>query len=187
MTEGTKAASGIIGTFLGPRSPGTAYVLLHHYMGEIDGAFRAWGIPKGGTGGISDAIGRAAAAQGAEIRLEAPVARILVRDGRATGVVLESGEEILAGMSQMHVEVALDVLGAEPHGTDVADVRAGRDAAAGTTRSPCGSTGWGWWPGSDRFAKRIRTAQLPERRGSTQADPSGIGPFGCQGLTRPTP
>ena len=55
--KATMSASGIIGTYLGVRSPGTAYVLLHHYMGEIDGAFRAWGIPKGGTGGISNAIG----------------------------------------------------------------------------------------------------------------------------------
>jgi phytoene dehydrogenase-like protein len=94
--KATMAASGIIGTYQGVRSPGTAYVLLHHYMGEIDGAFRAWGIPKGGTGGVSNAIGNAARALGVEIRLEAPVARILVRDGRATGVVLESGEEIAA-------------------------------------------------------------------------------------------
>jgi phytoene dehydrogenase-like protein len=94
--KATMAASGIIGTYQGVKSPGTAYVLLHHYMGEIDGAFRAWGIPKGGTGGISDAIGLAARARGAEIRTEARVARILVRDGRATGVVLESGEEITA-------------------------------------------------------------------------------------------
>ena len=95
--KATMSASGIIGTFQGVRSPGTAYVLLHHYMGEIDGAFRAWGIPKGGTGGISEAIGAAARAQGAEIRTEAPVARIATRGGRATGVVLESGEEISAG------------------------------------------------------------------------------------------
>jgi phytoene dehydrogenase-like protein len=94
--KATMSASGIIGTFLGVRSPGTAYVLLHHYMGEIDGAFRAWGIPKGGTGGISNAIGSAARAQGAEIRMEARVARISVRGGRATGVVLDSGEEIEA-------------------------------------------------------------------------------------------
>ncbi|HZN97883.1 MAG TPA: NAD(P)/FAD-dependent oxidoreductase, partial [Gemmatimonadales bacterium] len=52
--KATKSASGIIGTFLGPRSPGSAYVLLHHYMGEIDGAFRAWGFQKGGTGAISE-------------------------------------------------------------------------------------------------------------------------------------
>jgi phytoene dehydrogenase-like protein len=94
--KATMSASGIIGTFLGVRSPGTAYVLLHHYMGEIDGAFRAWGIPKDGTGGISNAIAEAARSFGAEIRTEAPVARIEVRGGRATGVVLQSGEEIAA-------------------------------------------------------------------------------------------
>ena len=98
--KATMSASGIIGTFLGVRSPGTAYVLLHHYMGEIDGAFRAWGIPKGGTGGISLAIASAAREHGAEIRTEAPVARIVTRDEgggpRATGVVLESGEALEA-------------------------------------------------------------------------------------------
>ena len=92
--KATMSASGIIGTYQGINSPGTAYVLLHHYMGEIDGAFRAWGIPKGGTGGVSYAIARAAQAQGAEIRTEAPVARIKVSGDRVTGVALESGEEI---------------------------------------------------------------------------------------------
>jgi len=94
--KATMAASGIIGTYQGIKSPGTAYVLLHHYMGEIDGAFRAWGIPKSGTGGISNAIASAARANGAEIRTEAPVARIRTQGGRATGVVLESGEELAA-------------------------------------------------------------------------------------------
>jgi phytoene dehydrogenase-like protein len=92
--KATMSASGIIGTYQGVRSPGTAYVLLHHYMGEIDGAFRAWGIPKGGTGGVSNAIGSAARALGAEIRTEAHVERILVRDGKATGVLLDGGEQI---------------------------------------------------------------------------------------------
>ena len=96
--KATMSASGIIGTYQGINSPGTAYVLLHHYMGEIDGAFRAWGIPKGGTGGVSYSIARAAQALGAEIRTEAPVARIIVRNGRATGVALESGEEIEASV-----------------------------------------------------------------------------------------
>ena len=73
VLKATKSASGIIGTFMGPRSPGSAYVLLHHYMGEIDGAFRAWGFQKGGTGGVSDAIAGAATRFGAEIKLEAPV------------------------------------------------------------------------------------------------------------------
>src|SRR5919204_3288748 len=94
--KATMSASGIIGTFQGPRSPGTAYVLLHHYMGEIDGAFRAWGVPKGGTGSISEAIANAALALGVDIRTEAPVRRVNVRHGRATGVTLESGEQIEA-------------------------------------------------------------------------------------------
>ncbi|MEM7205619.1 MAG: NAD(P)/FAD-dependent oxidoreductase [Planctomycetota bacterium] len=91
----TMAVSGIIGTFQGVRSPGTAYVLLHHYMGEIDGAFRAWGLSRGGTGQVSMAMARAAQHFGAEIRTEAPVERVLIEGGRATGVVLQgSGEEI---------------------------------------------------------------------------------------------
>jgi len=106
----TMAASGIIGTFQGIRSPGTAYVLLHHYMGEIDGVFRAWGIPRGGTGGVSESIASAARSAGAEIRVEAPVARILVRDRRATGVALESGEEIEAGMVLSGVDVRRTLL-----------------------------------------------------------------------------
>ena len=88
------SCSGIIGTFLGVRSPGTAYVLLHHYMGEIDGAFRSWGFSKGGTGGVSLAIANAAQSQGAEIRTGASVSHIVVKGERARGVVLEDGEEI---------------------------------------------------------------------------------------------
>jgi phytoene dehydrogenase-like protein len=90
------AVSGIIGTFLGVRSPGTAYVMLHHYMGEIDGAYRAWGFSKGGTGGVSMAAARAAQALGAEIRTNAAVDRILIKRGKTHGVVLEGGEEIQA-------------------------------------------------------------------------------------------
>jgi phytoene dehydrogenase-like protein len=88
------SCSGIIGTFLGVHSPGTAYVLLHHYMGEIDGAFRSWGFSKGGTGGVSQAIANAATHHGATIRTDASVASVVVKNGRAKGVVLENGEEI---------------------------------------------------------------------------------------------
>ncbi|MCW5876376.1 MAG: NAD(P)/FAD-dependent oxidoreductase [Anaerolineales bacterium] len=94
----TLSASGIIGTFLGPRSPGSAYVLLHHYMGEIDGVFRAWGFARGGTGGVAEAIASAARGLGAELRTDAPVAEVRTRNGRATGVVLADGEEIEAGL-----------------------------------------------------------------------------------------
>jgi len=94
VLKATMSASGIIGTFLGIRSPGTAYVLLHHYMGEIDGAFRSWGFSRGGTGAISNAIADAAREAGVEIRTKAPVGKILVKNGRAAGVVLQSGEEL---------------------------------------------------------------------------------------------
>ena len=96
VLKATMSASGIIGTFLGVRSPGTAYVLLHHYMGEIDGAFRSWGLSRGGTGAISNAIASAAREAGVEIRTEAPVARIVVRGNKAHGVVLTNGDEISA-------------------------------------------------------------------------------------------
>jgi phytoene dehydrogenase-like protein len=94
VLKATMSASGIIGTFLGVRSPGTAYVLLHHYMGEIDGAFRSWGFSRGGTGAISLAIAGAARQAGVEVRTRAAVAHIKVKDGRATGVALLDGEEI---------------------------------------------------------------------------------------------
>jgi phytoene dehydrogenase-like protein len=103
--KATMSASGIIGTYQGIRSPGTAYVLLHHYMGEIDGAFRSWGIPKGGTGGVSEAIASAARAAGVEIRTEAPVDHISVTDGRASGVILSSGEEISSEIVLSSVDV----------------------------------------------------------------------------------
>ena len=94
--KAAKSASGIIGTFLGPRSPGTAYVLLHHYMGEIDGVFRAWGFARGGTGAVSESIASAARSFGAEVRTDAPVERVLVEGDRAVGVVLADGEELRA-------------------------------------------------------------------------------------------
>jgi phytoene dehydrogenase-like protein len=92
VLKATMSASGIIGTFLGVRSPGTAYVLLHHYMGEIDGAFRSWGLSRGGTGAISDAIASAAREAGAEVRTGTSVSKIIVKDGAAVGVVLENGD-----------------------------------------------------------------------------------------------
>src|SRR6516164_5630209 len=91
VLQATMSASGIIGTFLGVRSPGTAYVLLHHYMGEIDGAFRSWGFARGGTGAISMAIAGAAREAGVEIRTATAVAAIRTKGGRATGVVLADG------------------------------------------------------------------------------------------------
>jgi phytoene dehydrogenase-like protein len=110
VLKATMSASGIIGTFLGIRSPGTAYVLLHHYMGEIDGAFRSWGFSRGGTGAISNAIAGAAREAGAEIRTEAPVSRIIIKNGVAQGVALESGEEIHAEVVSSSVDPRLTFL-----------------------------------------------------------------------------
>jgi phytoene dehydrogenase-like protein len=90
------SVSGIIGTMQGVRSPGTAYVLLHHYMGQLDGAFRSWGFSKGGTGGVSLACARSAESFGAEILTEASVSQVRIQSGKATGVVLDNGDEYLA-------------------------------------------------------------------------------------------
>jgi phytoene dehydrogenase-like protein len=110
VLKATMAASGIIGTFLGVRSPGTAYVLLHHYMGEIDGAFRSWGLPRGGTGAISNAIATAAREAGAEIRTDTAVSGIIVHDNTARGVVLGTGEEIRASIVVSSVDPRLTFL-----------------------------------------------------------------------------
>ncbi|MGE5321615.1 MAG: phytoene desaturase family protein [Actinomycetota bacterium] len=110
VLKATMSASGIIGTFLGVRSPGTAYVLLHHYMGEIDGAFRSWGFARGGTGAISNAIAEAAREAGAEIRTNSPIAQVIVKNSRAVGVALQNGEEFYADVISSSVDPRLTVL-----------------------------------------------------------------------------
>jgi phytoene dehydrogenase-like protein len=110
VLKATMSASGIIGTFLGVRSPGTAYVLLHHYMGEIDGAFRSWGFSRGGTGAISNAIASAAREAGVEIRTDTTVARIRTSNGAATGVTLSNGDELDASLVLSSVDPRLTFL-----------------------------------------------------------------------------
>ncbi len=90
------AGSSIIGTALGPRSPGTAYVLLHHYMGDIDDAVGAWGFARGGMGAVTKAMSASLLASGGEIRTDADVSQVIVKHGKACGVALASGEEIMA-------------------------------------------------------------------------------------------
>ena len=91
------AINGIIGTWAGPREPGTAYVMAHHSIGDVgDGKLGEWGVPEGGMGAVAAAIRRSAEEFGAEVRTGARVERILTRAGRATGVALESGEELSA-------------------------------------------------------------------------------------------
>jgi phytoene dehydrogenase-like protein len=97
QVKGFMAVNGIIGTWAGPDAPGTAYVLMHHSVGDIgDGEVASWGFVEGGMGAVSDALRASAESAGAEIRVNAPVERILTRKGRATGVALASGEELSA-------------------------------------------------------------------------------------------
>ena len=90
------AGSGIIGTALGVYSPGTAYVLLHHYMGDVDGSIGSWGFARGGMGAIADALAGAFQGFGGEIKVDAGVDKILVKERRVKGVVLENGDEYYA-------------------------------------------------------------------------------------------
>ncbi|HEU4566239.1 MAG TPA: NAD(P)/FAD-dependent oxidoreductase [Gemmatimonadaceae bacterium] len=94
--KATLATDAVIGAMASPSVPGTAYVLFHHVMGECNGVRGVWGYVRGGMGGISEALAAAARAHGAEIRVGAPVARILVRDGAVRGVALADGTELEA-------------------------------------------------------------------------------------------
>jgi phytoene dehydrogenase-like protein len=97
--QAVHAVSGVIGTWAGPRAPGTAYVMAHHHIGDVgDGHLGSWGFAEGGMGGVTRAMAAAARSFGAEIRTSTPVRRITVSNGRATGVVLEGGQELTADL-----------------------------------------------------------------------------------------
>ena len=123
--RGLLSVSGVIGTWAGPRSAGTAYVMLHHHIGETD-----WGFPRGGMGAVTQALASAARSFGAQIRTEAAVATIDVHNGRTTGVTLSSGEKLAAKtvVTTAHPRISfLDLVG-EKHLPDdfVADIRSWR-------------------------------------------------------------
>ncbi|MGH2964082.1 MAG: phytoene desaturase family protein [Solirubrobacterales bacterium] len=121
--KGSIASTGVVGVWAGPRTPGTAYNLLHHALGEIDGISGGWGQVIGGMGAISQALARSAEASGAEIRTGAAVASIDVRGGRVVGVTLADGEEIRAPIvaSGAHPKTTvLDLAGAEHFPDEVA-------------------------------------------------------------------
>src|ERR1700684_1386822 len=94
----TLATDGVIGANGGPKSPGTAYILLHHCMGGVNGHRGLWGFVRGGMGAVSNAIADSARAKGVKIRTSAPVEKIIVKNGRAAGVVLTGGEGVLGPM-----------------------------------------------------------------------------------------
>jgi len=125
--KGALATQALVGNWGGPMTPGSAYVLMHHWVGEVDGHAGAWGWVHGGMGGVSRAIASAASAAGASIRTASPVRRVLVRDGRATGVELEDGEAIEARrvVSSAHPVTTYRELVGEQHlpGDVVRDIR----------------------------------------------------------------
>ena len=116
QVKGALAVNGVIGTWAGPYEPGTAYVMAHHSIGDVgDGHLGNWGFPEGGMGAVADAIAAAARRRGAEIRTNARVGQLLTQDGRVSGVVLATGEEISAPLvvaSSLHPRTAfLDHVG----------------------------------------------------------------------------
>jgi phytoene dehydrogenase-like protein len=125
--KGSIASTGVVGVWAGPRSPGTAYNLLHHALGELEGVAGAWGHVIGGMGAISQAIARSAEAAGAVIRTDAEVVSIDVTNGRATGVTLADGERLEAPIvaSGAHPKTTiLDLAGADQFPEEVvADMR----------------------------------------------------------------
>jgi phytoene dehydrogenase-like protein len=121
--KGAIASTGVVGVWAGPRTPGTAYNLLHHELGELDGVKGAWGHVRGGMGSISRALAASGEAHGATIRTDSPVDRIDVSGGRTTGVTLESGEEVHAPLvvSGAHPRATvLELVGAEHFPDEVA-------------------------------------------------------------------
>jgi phytoene dehydrogenase-like protein len=110
------AGSSIIGTALGPRSPGTAYVLLHHYMGDIDDAVGAWGFARGGMGAVTKALSDSLLGSGGTIRCDAGVTQVLTSAGRAVGVALADGTEIKARTVVSSMDVKRTFMGLVPPG-----------------------------------------------------------------------
>ncbi|MFQ5635836.1 MAG: phytoene desaturase family protein, partial [Gammaproteobacteria bacterium] len=120
----TLATDAVIGAWAAPSTPGTGYVLFHHVMGQANGVRGVWAYVRGGMGGVSNALAAAAHSHGAEIRCDAPVARINAVDGRATGVVLADGTEIRAPAVVSNADpkvTLLDLLGDEHLPDDVRD------------------------------------------------------------------
>ena len=121
--KGAIGSTGVVGVWAGPRTPGTAYNLLHHALGELNGVPGAWGHVKGGMGAISQALARSAEANGATVRTDAGVRTIDVRGGGVEGVTLESGEELRGKVviSGAHPRTTvLDLVGADHFPEEVA-------------------------------------------------------------------
>lgn len=168
--KATLATDAVIGAWASPSTPGTAYVLFHHVMGETHGARGVWGYVRGGMGSLSEALAAAARAAGAEIRTSARVARILVRGGAAQGVVLDDGTELAARRVASNADATRTLLGlvgeaALPAG--VADAVRGIDYASGSVKINVALSGL-----PDFVALPGASAPGPQHRGTIHVAPS---------------
>ncbi|WP_158264189.1 phytoene desaturase family protein [Amycolatopsis sp. CA-126428] len=111
LIKGFLTFYGMVSVFAGPSTPGTSYVFGHHSSGDFDGEFGVWGFVRGGMGGFTQALADSARHQGVTIRTSARVARVLTRDGRATGVALKTGEEFTAGVVVSNADPVRSLLG----------------------------------------------------------------------------
>ena len=127
---------GMVSTWGGPRTPGTAYVYGYHAQGEFEGHFGRYGLPDGGMGAISRALQNGLEAHGGAVRTGAPVARVLVEDGVARGVALEPGEIVSADIVVSNADPIRSLVGLLPEGALPADMR-----AAASDIPTCGSMG----------------------------------------------
>jgi phytoene dehydrogenase-like protein len=153
--KATLATDAIIGAMASPSTPGTGYVLFHHVMGETDGRRGVWGYVRGGMGGLTQALARAARDLGVEIRCEAPVARIAVRDGRVNGVIL--GCPVRVNHCWSSGAVALPTRKGRPTETD-RSVSTSSTGLASPPRSRRGFTARGSTARGTASASRCRSA-----------------------------
>src|SRR4029077_16178473 len=186
---GLLSVSGVIGTWAGPRSAGTAYVMLHHHIGETDGASGAWGFPRGGMGGVSGAMARAARMFGAQIRTAAEGAQLRTSAGGVTGVTLANGDAIdapvvittahpqisflrLLDPAELPPEFVADIRGwGSRSGTVKTNPAAARAAAAARSRSTWRWTGCGCSPAIRSPTRRSTAARSCWRSRSMTSRP----------------
>lgn len=163
VVKGAFAFDGIVGNYAAPSTPGTAYVLLHHVFGEVNGKRGAWGHAIGGMGAITHAMAEAAKARGAHIRTGTCVAQLLTKNGAASGVVLDTGEEIAARAVAANIPPKLLFRDLIPEGAVAPELR---DRFTRITS------------GSGTFRMNVALSELPDficRPGKEQQDHHGSG------------
>jgi phytoene dehydrogenase-like protein len=168
-SEQVKAAlvsQGVIGAYAGPMSPGTAYIMLHHWMGEVNGNLGSWGVVRGGMGSVADALTADLVEHGGEVRVDSPVAKVLTDGNRARGVVLEDGTEIEAPVvvSNLHPKTTyLHLLDPEVVPPDLVEHMRSFITRSGTVKINLALSGlpsFASRPGSEKGPQHTGTIQL---------------------------